>query len=82
VSRKEEVLKCYICDQEGRETEAVAICIVCGIAVCKEHQVRHEIALTETFKWGTTEEVITLPTPLPRILCAWCYQALVMKRRK
>ena len=75
-------MKCYICDQEGKETDAIAICIVCGIAVCKEHSVREQIPVTETYKWGMGEEKVTLPLPVPRILCEWCYQALVVQKKK
>ena len=75
-------MKCYICDEEGKETWAIAICFVCGIAVCKEHQVREQIPVTETLKWGMGEEKITLPMPLPRILCTWCHQAVVVQRQK
>lgn len=75
-------MKCYICDQEGKETDAIAICIVCGIAVCKEHSVREQIPVTETYKWGMGEEKVTLPLPVPRILCDWCYQALVVQKKK
>ncbi|MEE8191021.1 MAG: DUF2180 family protein [Candidatus Scalindua sediminis] len=75
-------MKCYICDQEGKETDAIAICIVCGIAVCRKHQIREQIPVTETYKWGLGEEKVTLPLPLPRILCEWCYQALVVQKKK
>ncbi len=75
-------MKCYICNQSGKETDAIAICIVCGIAVCKEHSVREQIPVTETYKWGLGEEKVTLPLPLPRILCEWCYQALVVQKKK
>lgn len=75
-------MKCYICDQEGKETAAIAICIVCGIAVCRKHQIREQIPVTETYKWGLGEEKVTLPLPLPRILCEWCYQALVVQKKK
>ena len=75
-------MKCYICDQEGKETEALAICIVCGIAVCRKHLFRELLPVTETYKWGLGEEEVTLPKSLPRILCEWCYQALVVQKKK
>ncbi len=75
-------MKCYICNKEGKETDAIAICIDCGIAVCKDHQVREQIPVTETYKWGLGEEKVTLPLPLPRILCTWCYVALVAQKNK
>jgi hypothetical protein len=30
-------MKCYECAREGKDTDAVGICIVCGRGVCKEH---------------------------------------------
>jgi hypothetical protein len=47
-------VKCYICNKEGKETDAIAICIVCGIAVCKDHQVREQILLLKRTNgvWG------------------------------
>jgi hypothetical protein len=75
-------LKCYICNKEEKDTDAIAICIVCGIAVCVDHQVREQIPVTETYKWGLGEEEVTLPIALPRILCTWCYQALVVQKKK
>ncbi len=73
-------MKCYICNKVKKETDAVAICIVCGIAVCGEHQVREQVPVKETYKWGLGEEEVTLP--LPRILCTWCYEALIVQKQK
>ncbi len=75
-------MKCYICKKAGKETDAVAICIVCGIAVCMEHQIREQVPVKETYKWGLGEEEVTLPMPLPRILCTWCYEALIAQKQK
>jgi hypothetical protein len=47
-----------------------------------DHQVREQIPVKETYKWGLGEEEVTLPIPLPRILCTWCYQALVAQKNK
>ncbi len=44
-------MKCYICNKAGKETDAIAICIVCGIAVCEEHQIREQVPVKETYKW-------------------------------
>jgi len=75
-------LKCYICDQEGKVTDALAVCVACGIAVCKKHLIREQLPVTETLKWGMGEETVTLPLSLPRILCSWCYEALVVQKKK
>jgi hypothetical protein len=47
-----------------------------------DHQVREQVPVKETYKWGLGEEEVTLPMPLPRILCTWCYQALVVQKNK
>ena len=66
-------MKCYICALEGKDTEAVAVCQVCGMGVCFEHLVREEIEIYEGgFPFPTKESA----KPLPRILCDWCYEAL------
>ncbi|MHC4454064.1 MAG: DUF2180 family protein, partial [Planctomycetota bacterium] len=51
-------MKCYICNKEGKETDAIAICIVCGIAVCVDHQIRETVPVKETYKWGLGEEEV------------------------
>ncbi len=75
-------MKCYICNKEGNETDAIAICIVCGIAVCKDHQIREQIPVIETYKWGIGEEEVTLPKSLPRIQCTWSYEELIVQKQK
>ena len=45
-------MKCYICNKAGKETDAVAICIVCGIAVCMEHQIREQIPVKRNLQMG------------------------------
>ncbi|HTU85304.1 MAG TPA: DUF2180 family protein [Solirubrobacteraceae bacterium] len=35
-------MRCYLCDSSGQPTEAVAICRVCGLALCRDH---HDEAL-------------------------------------
>ena len=46
-------MKCYICNKAKKETDAVAICIVCGIAVCVEHQVREQYRLKRRTNGGS-----------------------------
>jgi len=35
-------MKCYICAEQGKHSDAVGVCIVCGMAVCREHMIREE----------------------------------------
>ena len=30
-------MNCYVCQQQGREQTAVAVCTHCGAALCQEH---------------------------------------------
>ncbi len=38
-------MKCYICAKEGRSSDAVAVCIVCGMGLCTEHAIREELEM-------------------------------------
>jgi hypothetical protein len=67
---------CYVCDGLGRKAEAVAICIVCGMALCKEHCVREELPVWEKLHTGLGDTRRELPEKLPRFLCPECYRAL------
>ncbi len=66
-------MKCYMCNLEGKATDAVAICIVCGMGLCMDHVIREEIEVWEGgFPLPSKKQEHTLP----RILCKWCYNAL------
>ena len=40
-------MKCYVDALEGKDKEAVAICIVCGMGVCLDHAIREDVTLWE-----------------------------------
>lgn len=65
-------MKCYICAKEGKDTDAVAICIVCGMGVCMDHLVREEV---EVWEGGYPFPSKKLRKTVPRILCQICYDA-------
>ena len=65
-------MKCYVCAREGKDTDAVAICIVCGMGVCMEHLVREEV---EIWEGGYPFPSKKLKKTVPRILCQICYDA-------
>ncbi len=75
-------MKCYICSEKGVQKDAVAICIVCGMGVCREHLVREELPVMEIFDWGIEREKIIYPKSLPRILCQYCHEALVIQKKQ
>jgi len=72
-------MNCYVCHDQGRQSVAVAICIVCGMALCREHVVREELPLFETVETGMTASRHRLPASLPRIVCPACHHALHQK---
>jgi hypothetical protein len=71
---------CYVCDGQGKRTDAVAICIVCGMAVCRDHVIREELPVRERLHTGLGEARRELPETLPRFLCPACYDALHQTR--
>ncbi len=68
-----------MCSLEGKETEAVAICIVCGMGLCENHIVREEI---ELWTGGYPFPSEKLDQTLPRILCKQCSNALKASQKQ
>jgi len=67
-------MKCYQCAKMGKNTDAVGICIVCGMAVCREHLRREEIPVLKG------DYIVRLQSKdvehRLRILCIPCHEAL------
>jgi len=64
-------MKCYVCALEGKDSNAVAICIVCGMGLCMDHLVREDVEIWEGgFPFPSKKQ----ETPLPKILCEECYK--------
>ncbi len=40
-------MKCYVCAKEGRDSDAVAVCIACGMGTCMKHTIRKEVDVWE-----------------------------------
>jgi hypothetical protein len=70
---------CYVCHQQGKSTPAIAVCIVCGMALCAEHLVREALPVWQDVNAGMGTMRKKLPETLPRIVCAECHQALHQK---
>ncbi len=54
--------------EEGKDTEAVAVCIVCGKGLCMDHS--KELPLPVSV--GKPPNVKHLHNALPRIMCNYC----------
>jgi hypothetical protein len=47
-----------------------------------EHAKREELPMEDIVDWGLGREKVSYPKTLPRILCAWCYEALAQRKKK
>jgi len=65
-------MKCYVCAREGKDTDAVAVCIVCGMGLCMDHAIRKETAV---WQGGYPFPVKKSQRSIPRILCPDCAAA-------
>jgi hypothetical protein len=60
-------------DLEGGDSEAVAICIVCGMGLCLEHAIKEEL---EVWEGGYPFPAHKLKRTLPRFICIDCHAAI------
>jgi hypothetical protein len=65
------MLKCYDCMEEGKDSEAVSICIVCGKGLCMEHAKRMDIPI---WSGKYPMPVKILEKNLPRVMCNYCIE--------
>jgi hypothetical protein len=69
---------CYKCAREGKETNAVGICVVCGMGLCREHVNVAEVTFTEMVLGDSGSMAMLglerrLERKAPRFLCDECY---------
>jgi hypothetical protein len=63
------IMKCYICAKEGKDSDAVAVCVSCGMGTCMTHTIRKEVEVWEgTYPLPSRK----LPAKMPRMLCTYC----------
>ena len=74
-------MKCYECSKKGRSTDAVALCMVCGMGLCMDHAIRENLPVIDIIDWGFGKEEHRYPVDIPRFLCSEC-KAAVDQRRK
>jgi hypothetical protein len=75
-------MKCYICAKLGKEEDAVAVCIVCGMGLCLDHAIKQELSIRDVIDWGFGQEQIQYPHPLPRFVCPECRLAIDQRKGK
>ncbi len=75
-------MKCYTCDQAGESMEAVSICVICGMGVCRNHAIQRDVPVMGTLRQGLVPVIGPLPQSMMRILCDTCAQALAQEGAK
>lgn len=65
-------MKCYVCAKEGKDSDAVAACIACGMGTCMKHTIRKEVDVWEGSYPLPSKK---LPRKMPRMLCPDCNAA-------
>jgi hypothetical protein len=65
-------MKCYVCAKMGKSTDAVAICIVCGMGMCMDHTIRRDV---DVWEGGYPFPAEKLAKKIPRMLCPDCNDA-------
>jgi hypothetical protein len=73
IKRRVNDMKCYMCAKMGKDTDAVAVCIVCGMGVCMDHAIYEE---TPIWKGDYPVRLEKNIEKLKRILCQPCHKAL------
>lgn len=61
-------MKCYVCAESGETKDAVAVCVVCGMGLCKEHAHRSDVPIRGR-EWAPQQTTMI-------ILCETCLKAL------
>lgn len=75
-------MRCYECSRSNKNSDTVAICIVCGRGVCKQHMVREDSPVWEgeysiRLKCGMGVECKYEDTKrMLKIMCITCHNAL------
>ncbi|HOX36096.1 MAG TPA: DUF2180 family protein [Methanoregulaceae archaeon] len=64
--------KCYVCAKEGKDSDAVAACVACGMGTCMKHTIRREV---DVWEGGYPLPSRKLPKKMPRMLCPDCNAA-------
>jgi hypothetical protein len=75
-------MKCYECAKGGKDSDAVAMCVICGMGPCMEHAIREDLACHGRHRLGLRQEEHRYPVDLPRFLCSDCKAAVDVRRKK
>lgn len=74
-------MKCYVCAKQGVDSEAVAICMICGMGLCLGHAIKEALAVKDIIDWGFGKEEFAYPHTIPRFICAECKLAIEQRKK-
>jgi hypothetical protein len=63
-------MNCFDCHPAA--ASAVAVCVLCGKAVCHDHCVRQTLRVHERVPSGMAAQVVATGRQVPRMLCREC----------
>ena len=48
---EETAVKCYECAKQGKDVDAVATCVICGMGLCMDHAIRENLPVVDVIDW-------------------------------
>jgi hypothetical protein len=75
-------MKCYECAKKGKDSDAVALCVVCGMGLCMDHALRENLPVVDIIDWGFGKEEHRYPVDIPRFLCSACKAARDVRKKE
>jgi hypothetical protein len=67
------MMKCYDCMEEGKDSEAVSVCIFCGKGMCMDHAMTAELPV----QTGVYPDVKVCEKTLPKMICEECAKIVI-----
>lgn len=74
-------MNCLDCANDGRKRDAVAVCRVCGAAICLEHAEVQQNTLTRSVPGGMTMMQVPLAPAARLIRCMRCDAGYANERK-
>jgi hypothetical protein len=79
---EETAMKCYECAKQGKDVDAVAMCVICGMGLCMDHAIRENLPVVDIIDWGFGKEEHRYPVDIPRFLCSLCKAAVDIRKKE
>jgi hypothetical protein len=68
----ESIMKCYVCAKQGKDSDAIATCITCGMSLCMDHAIYKEYDVFIEDYRAILAGYKKLPQKLPKFRCSMC----------